>query len=64
VLLRWDKCREVAMTDREKLLIALLSEDDTECDGHVTVLEVAAMLFELGEEYRRLAYAGVAPARV
>ena len=44
------------MTDREKLLIALLSEDDSECVGHVTVLEVAAMLFELGEEYRRLPY--------
>jgi len=46
------------MTDREKLLIALLSEDDAECDGSVTVLEVAALLFELGEEYRRRLYAG------
>jgi hypothetical protein len=52
------------MTDREKLLIGLLSEDDAERDGRITVLEVAAMLFELGEEQRRLAYARVVLASV
>ena len=40
------------MTDRMKLLIALLSDDEQD-DGGVTVFEVAAMLYELGDEYRR-----------
>lgn len=40
------------MTDREKLLVALLNNDDECDDGGVTVFEVAAMLYELGDEYR------------
>ena len=46
------------MTDREKLLIALLSENADEHDGKITVLEVAAMLCELGDDYRRRAARG------
>jgi len=53
-----------AMTDRQKLLIALLSEDDAEPDEPVTVLEVVAMLFELGEGYRHRRYAGAVLASV
>ena len=45
------------MTDREKLLIALMSSDDEPDDGGVTVFEVAAMLYELGDEYRRRPHA-------
>ncbi len=52
------------MTDRQKLLIALLSEDDAEPDEPVTVLEVVAMLFELGEGYRHRRYAGAVLASV
>jgi hypothetical protein len=40
------------VTDREKLLIALLSNEDERGDGAVTGFEVATMLYELGEEYR------------
>ncbi len=58
------------MTDRMKLLIALLSDDehdddqheDDEHDGGVTVFEVAAMLYELGDEYRQRARASLALA--
>ena len=50
-----------AMTDREKLLIALMSSDDEPDDGGVTVFEVAAMLYELGDEYRRRPHLILAP---
>ena len=40
------------MTDREKLLVTLLSHEDEQNDGGVTVFEVAAMLYELGDEYQ------------
>jgi len=43
------------MTDREKLLIALLSMDDSKPHRHrFSVLEVAAMLDELRAEHRRI----------
>ena len=43
------------MTDREKLLIALLGKDDSKAHRHrFSVLEVAAMLDELGAENRRI----------
>ena len=43
------------MKDREKLLIALLSKDDSQAHRHrFSVLEVAAMLDELGAEHRRI----------
>jgi len=42
------------MTDRERLLIAVLSEvDDYDRLGEVTVLELVAMLYELGNEQHR-----------
>ena len=47
------------MTDREKLLVSLSGIDDERDDERVTVFEVAAMLGELGEEYRRVARTGV-----
>ena len=40
------------MIDRVKLLIGLLSNDDEQDQGGVTVFEVVAMLSELGEEHR------------
>ena len=40
------------MIDRVQLLIGLLSNDDDQDTGGVTVFEVAAMLYELGEEHR------------
>ncbi len=40
------------MIDRVKLLIGLLSNEDARDTGGVTVFEVAAMLYELGEEHR------------
>ena len=52
------------MTDREKLLISLLSNDDERDDEGVTVFEVAKMLGELGEEYRRVAHASAVFASV
>ncbi len=54
------------MTDRMKLLIALLGDGDGDGDGDehgdggVTVFEVAAMLYELGDEYRLRARASLA----
>ena len=52
------------MTDREKLLVAVLSQDDDELclPGRVrlSTLDVMAMLFELGDEYR----AGLRPTLV
>lgn len=40
------------MIDRVKLLIGLLSNDDERDNGGVTVVEVVAMLSEVGEEHR------------
>ena len=40
------------MTDREKLLVSLSGIDDERDDERVTVFEVAAMLYELGDEYQ------------
>ena len=40
------------MNDRVKLLIGVLSDDDEKDKRAVTVFEVAAMLYELGEEHR------------
>jgi hypothetical protein len=49
----WGMSTEVArMIDRVQLLIGLLSNDDDQDTGGVTVFEVAAMLYELGEEHR------------
>lgn len=45
----------MTMTDRERLLVALLGGDespDPNGDGVVSVLAVAAMLDELGQRYR------------
>ena len=43
------------MTDRERLLVALLSDDGVgyEHRGNVTLVDVVSMLYELGAEYRR-----------
>jgi hypothetical protein len=43
------------MTDHEKLMIVLRSEDDAGSGGEVSVFDVMAMLHELGEEHRRIA---------
>jgi hypothetical protein len=50
------------MIDRVKFLIGLLSHDDERDNGGVTVFEVAAMLEELGGDYRRQAQAALALA--
>ena len=52
------------MTDRQKLLVALLSADHAEPVEPVTVLEVVAMLYELGEEHRRRMRVGAVLAGV
>jgi len=52
------------MTDRQKLLVPPLSEDDAEPDRSVTVLDVGAMLYELGQEHRRHSTAGAVLASV
>jgi len=43
------------MTDREKLLIALLKETDRRSGAEVSVLDVIAVLERLGAEYRDFA---------
>jgi hypothetical protein len=43
------------MTDHEKLLIALWSEDDSRSGGEVSVFDVMTMLYALGAEHRRIA---------
>ncbi len=40
------------MTDREKLLIALLTESDRRVGAEISVLEVIAMLDKLGAEHQ------------
>ena len=42
------------MTDREKLLVGLFTEADDAYDvhGQVTTLELMAILYDLGEDYR------------
>ena len=47
------------MTDRERLLVAALSQGGDELPGPVTSLELMAMLDELGRDHRRL----LGPAR-
>jgi len=42
------------MTDRERLLIALLSEPDERPARGVSAVEIVAMLHELGDDYRRM----------
>jgi hypothetical protein len=44
------------MTDREKLLTALLRENDHRDGTQVSVLDVIAMLEALGAEHRRLVH--------
>ena len=44
------------MTDRERLLMALLGENDRRIGGEVSVLDVMTMLYALGEEHRRIAH--------
>ena len=44
------------MTDREKLLTALLEESDRRVGGEISVLDVVAMLDELGAEHRRVVH--------
>ena len=41
------------MTDREKLLVALLSENDDAHSDALSSVEVVTMLEELGREHRR-----------
>jgi hypothetical protein len=48
------------MTDREKLIVALLSEGSGEPDGMVSELEVLARLHELSDQRRRLPVRGPA----
>jgi len=40
------------MTDREKLLTALLRESDRRAHAEISVLEVMAMLVRLGAEHQ------------
>jgi hypothetical protein len=42
------------MTDREKLLVFLLSDPDDPPTGGLTTVEVAAMLCELGAQSRAM----------
>lgn len=44
------------MTDREKLLTALLAESDRRVGAEVSVLDVITLLDELGAEHRRLVH--------
>ena len=46
------------MTDRQKLLAALVSKPDSHADSGLTVLEVAAMLERLRDDRREDALAG------
>jgi hypothetical protein len=50
------------MTDRQKLIVALLSEGGGEPDGMVSELEVLARLHELSDQHRCLPSRG--PARI
>ena len=43
------------MHDRNRILVSLLAADDEPVAGEVTVLDVMAMLYALGDEYRRAA---------
>ena len=45
------------MTDRQKLLAALVSKPDSRADRSITVLEVAAMLERLRDDQREDALA-------
>ena len=45
------------MTDRQKLLAALVSKPDSHADSGLTVLEVAAMLARLRDDQREDALA-------
>ena len=44
------------MTDREKLLTALLEESERPAGAEVSVLDVIAMLEQLGAEHQRLVH--------
>lgn len=44
------------MTDREKLLTALLQESDRRAGADVSVLDVIAILEALGAEHRRVVH--------
>ena len=44
------------MTDREKLLIALLQESDRRAGADVSVLDIIAMLEELGAEHQQVVH--------
>jgi hypothetical protein len=44
------------MTDHQKLLIALFGGNDCRVGGEVSVFQVMAMLYELGEEHRRFVH--------
>jgi len=44
------------MTDREKLLTALLRETEHRVGAEVSVLDVIAMLEKLGAEHRRVVH--------
>jgi hypothetical protein len=50
------------MTDREKLLTALLQESDRRLGSEVSLLEVIAMLEALGAEHRRVVARAVVTA--
>jgi hypothetical protein len=44
------------MTDREKLLAALLEESERRDDAEISVLDIIAMLERLGAEHRRVVH--------
>lgn len=51
------------MTDREKLLTALLADSERRVGAEVSVLDVIAMLDRLGAEHRRAVHHPLVPRR-
>ena len=51
------------MTEREKLLTALLRESDRRVGAEVSVLDVIAMLDRLGAEHQRAVHHQLVPRR-
>ncbi len=45
------------MTDCEKLLVSMWCDEDAGAEGEISVLDVMAMLFALGQQRRRAAFA-------
>jgi len=44
------------MTDCEKLLVAMWCDEDADAEGELSVLDVMAMLFAVGQQRRRAAF--------